>query len=132
HPRTAIKPHREEGVGLKCYRRRFPVALAGPLERHKPLGMAIWRASEQAVASWPEGKGSIHSLFESDTDVHQASDQNFWGIGSASRKVHSGSLSTGITKSDEKTSVVLPPLEGLMVPERSRIPSGSPCRLLSV
>lgn len=45
---------------------------------------------------------------------------------------HSGFASVGTVKSDEKTSVVFPPLAGLIVPERSRMARGSPWRLLRV
>jgi len=43
---------------------------------------------------------------------------------------HSGSVSLGIAKSELKTNVVLPPLAGLMVPERSLIAKGSPSWLV--
>ena len=45
---------------------------------------------------------------------------------------YSGRLRVGIVKSEAKTRVVLPPLAGLMVPERLRMARGSPLRLLRV
>ena len=44
---------------------------------------------------------------------------------------YSGLPKVGIVKSDAKTRVVLPPLVGVIVPESTRIASGSPCRLCS-
>ena len=48
------------------------------------------------------------------------------------RAAHSGLLSVGMTKSDEKTKVVVPPFAGFTVPESKRIASGSPWRLVRV
>ena len=52
--------------------------------------------------------------------------------GSPEARDHSGLLKVGTEKSDEKTRVVAPPLEGRMVPDSIRMASGSPWRLVRV
>src|SRR5208337_87419 len=48
------------------------------------------------------------------------------------RSAHSGLLSAGMAKSDEKTRFVVPPFAGLTVPDSKRMASGSPWRLFKV
>ncbi len=45
---------------------------------------------------------------------------------------HSGLLSVGMAKSEEKTRFVVPPFAGFTVPESKRMASGSPGRLFKV
>ena len=92
-------------------RRRLAVALANATELGEPAGPASRRVRQDAVAAVPEREAAVDCLLK--------------------MKRHSGKLKVGIVKSDANTSLVLPPLVGVIVPASARMASGSPWRLLS-
>ena len=77
---------------------------------------------QHGVAAMPEREAAVDGLLESDFDGQLDHDERTI----ADRAAHSGRLSVGMEKSEEKTSEVFPPLDGLMVPDRSFMASGSP------
>ena len=127
HPRAAFEAEREEAVGLDRSRGRLAVPLADGPQLGQPLGTASRRLSQHGVAAMPEREAAVHGLLESDLDRQLDHDERR----SPTRAAHSGRLSVGIVKSEANTREVLPPLAGLMVPDRSRMARGSPCRLWS-
>jgi len=115
-PGTPEPPHDPRAL-------RIAAVLARGEELREPLGAAARRLRQQGVTPVPEGETAVDGLLESDPDRRHALD-----LGSAPG--HSGRLSCGGAKSDSKTSDVVPPFDGLTVPESSRMARGSPLRLL--
>ena len=122
HPRAALETQCEEAVGRSQPRRGLATALAGGPQLGKPFGTATRRMGQHGVAAIPEREAAVDGLLQSDFDGQLDHD----GRRSRTVRAHSGRLSVGMEKSEEKTSEVFPPLDGLMVPDRSFMARGSP------
>ena len=127
HPRAALETKREEAVGRAPARRWLAVPLADGSQLGQPFGTAARRVGQHGVAAMPEREAAVDGLLESDFESQRDHERETW----LPRALHSGRLSVGIWKSEANTKVVFPPLVGVMVPDKTRMARGSPCRLWS-